>query len=418
MSLQGEGNVLLTDDIIMKEALKLLKNNLVMAALVYRDTEPRFNKVGDTISLRLPFRTKTATGRTLVNQPMIDQVIPFTINHHEHFALEINQRDRTLSLENFSDRYLKSGVVQLANVIDRTLLERLRLRTFFGSGTPGTAITHTSMLFTDAFQTNVAVPDDGLRRAVMNPLDAAEISTAIVGIQQQELVKKALLKGEMGNIADYDCFKTGNIGNHKVGDHGGTPVTNGADQTGASLVTDGWDSSVTILNEGDTFTLADVFEVNPQSYVSTGRLQRFVATAAAASDGSGNLTIAISPSINDGTNTTVDTEGNSVSLAAYQNVNAAPADGAAIVVIGVANTTYRNVFHFHRDAIALSMVDLELPQSAVVKARIRDEDSGLSLSMTQAYDIKNHSEITRIDAVWGEAMIYPELAHRFFSDNV
>jgi hypothetical protein len=64
------------------------------------------------------------------------------------------------------------------------------------------------------------------------------------------------------------------------------------------------------------------------------------------------------------------------------------------------------------------MVDLELPQTAVVKSRVRDPDSGLSLSMTGAYDITNQSEITRIDAVWGVDVIYPELGHRLWSDNV
>ena len=105
MSLQGAGNVLLTDDVIAKEALRLLKNELVTAPLVYRSVEKVFGKVGDTISLKKPFRTKTASGRTLVKQPMVDVTIPFKINNHEHFGLEITQRDRTLSLQNFSERF-------------------------------------------------------------------------------------------------------------------------------------------------------------------------------------------------------------------------------------------------------------------------------------------------------------------------
>ena len=62
-------NRLLTDDIIVKEALRLLKNSLVAAPLVHRDLEKRFAKVGDSISLQKPFRTKTASGRVLVNSP-------------------------------------------------------------------------------------------------------------------------------------------------------------------------------------------------------------------------------------------------------------------------------------------------------------------------------------------------------------
>ena len=419
MSLQGDkGNVLLTDDIIVKEALRLLKNALVTAPLVYRDLEQRFAKVGDTINLMKPYRTKSASGRTLQKQPMVDQKVPFVIDRQEHFGIEATVRDRTLTIEKFSERYLKSGICQIANVIDVSILNKLRLA-YFSSGTPGTAITTKSFHVAKAHQGKVAVPDDGMRYCIMDMLDSAEVSDAISSKFNEIMVKTALQKGYMGPLAGYELFESANIPNHTVGDHGGTPLTNGASQTGASLVTDGWDTSTTdLLVVADIFTIAGVFEINPQSYASTGRLQQFsVITANVDSDGSGNATIAISPAINDGSLTTVDAEGNTVSLAAFQNVSAAPADGAAIVVSGTANTAYRQEFLFHKEACALAMVDLELPKSAVVKARVRDPLSGLSLSMTGAYDINNHSEVTRIDAVWGTDLIYPELAHRLWSDD-
>ncbi len=417
MSTNGVDNRLLTDDIIVKEALRLLKNNLVMAPLVHRDLEKRFAKVGDTISLQKPFRTKTASGRTLQKQPMIDQTIPFEINRQEHFGLEVNQRDRTLSVQNFSDRYLKSGMIQIANVIDRSILLKLK-NAFYSSGTPGTAITTRSFMLAKAYMGNVGVPDDGMNRAVMNLLDGAEISDDISTKFNEMMVKNAIQKGYMGPLSGFDMFQSQNVPTHTVGAHAGTPLTNGAGQTGSSLVTDGWTGSITgLLNQGDVFTIAGVYEINPQNYSTTGRLQRFVVQSDTNSDAGGNATISISPAINDGTLTTVDGEGNTLSLKAYQNVTNAPADGAAITVTGVADTTYRQNYLFHRDSLALAMVDLELPQSAVVKSRVRDPESGLSLSMTGAYDINNHSEITRIDAVWGTDLIYPELAHRLWSDE-
>lgn len=417
MSVQGVNNRILTDDIIIKEALRLLKNNLVTAALVHRDLEKRFAKVGDVISLQKPFRTKTASGRTLQKQPMIDQTVPFKIDRQEHFGLEVTMRDRTMSIEKFSERYLKSGIIQLANVIDRSILLQFK-KAFFSSGTPGTAIGLKSFHLAKAYMNNVAVPSDGMRRCILNSLDAAEIADAISNKFNEAMVKKAIQKGYMGPLADFDLFESSNIPTHTVGAHGGTPLTNGASQNGATLVTDGWSSGVSgLLKMGDVFTIAGVFEINPQSYQNTGRLQHFVVTADVNSDGAGNASIPISPSINDGTLTTVDSEGNSLSLKAYQNVSAAPADGAAITVLGTANETYRENYLFHRDAVALAMVDLELPQSATVKSRVRDPDSGLSLAMTGAYDINNQTEVTRIDAVWGTDMIYGELAHRMWSDN-
>lgn len=416
MSVQGEkGNVVLTDDIIVKEALRLLKNNLVMAPLVHRDLERRFAKVGDTISLKKPFRTKTAEGRVLQKQPMTDQTTPFAINRHRHFGLEVTQRDRTLSIEQFSERYLKSGIIQIANEIDRSLLLKAK-EAWFSSGTPGTAISLKDFHLAKAYQGMVAVPEDGMRRCVLNPLDAAEISDAISNKYNEAMVKGAIQKGYMGPLAGYDLFESNNAPVHVVGAHGGTPLVNGANQTGSEIVTDGWDTGVTgLLKAGDVITFDGVFSINPQSYESTGRLQHFVVQENVNSDGTGNATIKVSPAINDGTLTTTNKAGDTVSLAAYQNVTNAPAENAPITVLGDADTSYRQNFLFHRDALALAMVDLELPQSATVKARVRDPLSGLSLSMTGAYDITQHTEVTRIDAVWGADLIYGELAHRLWS---
>lgn len=417
-ALNGHNNVLLTDDVIAKEALRLLKNNLVFAPLVYRNMESTFGKVGDTISLKKPFRTRSASGRTLVKQPLVDQVVPFKIDHQEHFGLEVTVRDRTLSLQAFSDRYLKSGIIQVANVVDRSIALEFK-KAFFSSGTPGSAITNDTFLLGAAYQSMVAVPDDGMRRAVFDMITGAQLSSNVQTKFNEMIVKDAIQKGYMGPVAGYETFQSQNVFTHTVGAYGGTPLSNGVDQTGASIITDGWTASVTgLLKAGDVITFAGVYEINPQTYESTGRLQQFVVTADVNSDVGGNATIPISPSINNGLLTTVDGEGNSVSTKGYQNVSAAIADGAAITVMGTASTTYRQALLFHRDAVGLAVIDLELPQSAVVKSRVRDEDSGLSLTLTGAYDISEQSEITRIDVVWGAHMIYPELAHRLWGSAV
>jgi len=414
-ALNGHNNVLLTDDVIAKEALRLLKNNLVFAPLVYRNMESTFGKVGDTISIRKPFRTKTASGRTLVKQPLVDQTIPFKIEYQQHFGLEVTVRDRTLSVNDFSERYLKSGMTQLANVVDRSIALQFK-KAFFSSNPVGTAINTDSFLYGAAYQSMVAVPDDGMRRAVVDMLTGAAISSDIKNKFNELMVKDAIQKGYMGPIAGYDMFQSQNVFTHTVGAYGGTPLSNSAIvQTGSSIVTDGWTASVVgLLKAGDVITFAGVNEINPQSYQSTGRLQQFLVTADVTSDVSGNATILISPSINNGTLTTLDAEGNAISTAGYQNVTAGISDNSAITVMGTANATYRQGILFHRDAVGLAVIDLELPQSAVVKSRARDEDSGLSLTLTGAYDVSAQTEVTRIDVVWGTNMIYPELAHRLW----
>ena len=175
---------------------------------------------------------------------------------------------------------------------------------------------------------------------------------------------------------------------HTVGNHGGTPLVNGTITNGDTVTFDGGTASTTgFLLAGDVITFDGVFGVNPQNYETTGLLQEFVVLEDVDTDGTGAGTIKIFPALNDGTATITNPDGGTVSTGAYQNVTALPADNAPITVAGAANSTYEQNYLFHRDAIALAMIDLELPQSAVIKARAADPETGLSLTLTGAYDI-------------------------------
>jgi len=417
MSVQGEeGNVYLTDDIILREMLKELKSSAVGVKRVHRNLEKHFGKVGDIISIEKPFKTKTAEGRTLSIQPMADQKISFKIDRQRNFGLQFTQRDRTLSIRNFSDRYLKSGVRQLGVDIEQSVLECAVKKTYSVSGTPGTAIDSDKITDAAGYMTDVAVPEDGMRTGILNTRDGKTIDKEMKSVYNPEIVKGAIRRGYLGPVSDIDMYRSAVMPVHRVGDYGGTPLVNGAGQNGSTLVTDGWTASKTeLLRVGDAFTIAGVYEIHPQTRMSTGRLQTFVVTEIASSNGSGQSSIKISPAINDGTVTTTNAAGETVSLSAYQNVSAAPADNAPITVVGTANLYYRQNVLFHRDAFTLCMVQKELPESAPVKARITDDETGLSLSMTSQYDITEDMQVYRVDAVWGVDSLMPELAHRIYS---
>lgn len=410
-----ESNKILTDDVIAKKALVLLKNNMVAARLVYRDYEKTFGKVGDTIRLKLPFRTKSASGRTLVKQPLVDQTVPFKINRQEHVGLEYTVKDKTLDIEQFAERYLKSGMIQMANVVDRSILLTMK-NSFHTSGTPGVRPgAFIDFATASAKQTTYAVPDDGMRRAVIDPFTCASLSDEVTKLFKESMVEAAYKKGYKGPVSNFDTYESQNLPKHTVGDHGGTPLMAAVGTNSNTIDTDGWTASKTgLLKVGDVFTVAGVYGVNPQSYETTGILQEFVVQADANSSAGGLSTITFAPSMNDGTLTTTNDDGDTVSLGAYQNVTALPADGAPITVLGAANTTYEQNYLFHRDAIALCVTNLELPKSAVVKERVYDPESGLSILLTQAYDINEMAEVTRIDIVWGAQLIYPELAMRLW----
>jgi hypothetical protein len=408
-----QNNKILTDDVIAKKALVLLKNNLVAARLVYRDYERTFGKVGDTISIKQPFRTKSASGRQLVKQPMVDRTIPLSIDNQEHVGLEYTVKDKTLDIEQFAERYLKSGMIQMANKVDRSILMTLK-NAFHSTGTPGTRPSKfIDFANAGAKMTTYAVPDDGMRHAVIDPFTCASLSDEVTKLFKEAMVEAAWKKGYKGPVSNFDVFESQNLPKHTVGAYGGTPLVAGTITNGDTITTDGWTTSVTgLLKAGDVIKFAGVYGVNPQSYETTGILQDFVVQEDVNSTAGGLATIKVFPSMNDGTATTTNKEGDSISLAAWQNITALPADNAPITVMGAASTTYEQNYLFHRDAIALCVTNLEKPKSATVAESVYDPESGLSILLTQAYDINEHSEVTRIDIVWGVDLIYPELAMR------
>lgn len=418
MGVYGEdGNVFLTDDIILRELMEELISSCVAIKRVDRRLETAFAKVGDTISLEKPFMTSTTEGRTLSIQPMTDLKVPFTINRQRNFGLRFNQRDRTLSIDKFKERYLNVGIRQLGNDVEQSVLQCAIQKSYFGGGTPGTALSPDIVMDIDGYMTDVAIPEDGLRSGIINTKDGVAIDKAVKGLYNPDMVKGAVQKGYLGPISELQLYRSAMVPKHTVGNHGGTPLVKGAGQKGASLDIDGGTAGVTgFLVVGDTFTIDGVYEIHPQTKIKTGPLQRFVVGANANTAAvTGAVTLSISPSINDGTLTTTNAAGETVSLAAYKNVSNAPADNAPIRVIGLANTTYQQNVFFHKNAITLAVVPKELPETAPVKARVSDPESGLSLSMTADYNINEDEQTYRVDLVWGVDSLQPELMYRNYS---
>ena len=146
------------------------------------------------------------------------------------------------------------------------------------------------------------------------------------------------------------------------------------------------------------FTIADVNSVNPQSRQSTGQAQQFVVTADVSSDGSGNLTAAISPAI--------------TSAGAFQTVDALPVDNAALTIVGAGGTATSQGLLHHKDAFTLAMADLPLPQGTDMAARVSDDQLGMSIRLIRDYDINNDKFPCRLDVLYGWASLRPELACR------
>jgi hypothetical protein len=317
---------------------------------------------------------------------------------------KFSTNDLTLTIQEYSERYIKPAMIVLANTIDAALCLEGKNNFPAITGTPGTTPAAFSALSGLAtVMDNVPVPDDGMRTLVVNPAARWAMAngmggTGSVGIFNADIVHGMVRRGRLGEIANFDIYGDQNIVVHTTGTYSGTPLVNNAAFVNNTNVVafDGMTGSVTnALRPGDIFTIAGVFGVNDVSKQSTGVLRQFVVLAAVdTTGGAGSATVY--PTLNDGS-----------TFAPYQTVTALPADNAAITIVGTSAVQYPRNLGFHQNALALVTVPLELPDSAVFKARA--DWRGYSIRVIKDYDIDSDEEIIRLDILFGVKAIYPEL---------
>lgn len=398
-------NAIITPTMIAKEALMQLENNLVAGNLVHRDYKKEFVKVGSTVNVRKPVKFVAEDGATAVMQDVEEANTSITIDQRKHVAWKFTTQDLTLSISEYSERYIKPAAIALANKVD---LDVLGLYKYVWNwvGTPGQTVDSFSDFAKGPERLDLmAVPKD-MRHSVLSTGDYWGIAGAATGLYMQNVASDAYRKAMIGNLGGVDTYMDQNVRKHTVGAHGGTPVIDGDNQNttyalskltnSQTLTTDGWTEGVA-LKAGDVFTIADVYSVNPVNKESTGVLQQFVLLAdKTTSSSTVDTDLSISPAI--------------ITSGPYQNVNAAPADDATITYLGTASTAYSQNMVFHKNAFALVTVPLEMPDDVDFKAR--ETHKGLSLRVIKWYDGVNDEEKIRLDVLYGVKAIYPDLATR------
>ena len=410
-------NNVITSSIITNETLRILHNESAFLGNINTEYEDQFAnkgmKAGSVVNVRQPVQYTIRDGATINIQDVNELTVPITMEAEFGIDWAFSDYDLKLSIDEFSKRYLAPAAKRLAAELDLRIATRFYRGVANFSGTPGTPIsTAQAVLDAAVLLDNAACPRTDGRMLALTPLSNAKLVGGMSGLFNDQATQgKQLKNGMMSTNLGLDFIMSQNLPTHTVGGLGGTPLVNGANQglinsgstdnpsaATTSLVTDGWTAAVANrLKRGDVFTIAGVFAVNPETKVSTGVLRQFIATADAASDGAGNLTVAIYPAI--------------IAGGSYQNVTARPADNAAITVLtGTASTAYGQNLMFHRDAFTLVTADMELPKGMDMADRAVED--GVSIRFIRGYDITNNRRICRFDLLAGYGLLRPEWAVR------
>lgn len=403
---------IINPSIIAKEALFHLENNVIMGQKVHRQYKKEFVKIGNTVTIRKPVKFIATAGAARSNQDVIEETTSIVINNRQHVSWSFSSQDLTLTIEEYAERYIKPAMIALANTIDQALCLEGAEAFFNITGTPGTTpATFAVLSDTGQKMDEEPVPDDGNRCLILNPAARWAMAnglggTGSGGIFNADIVHEMVRRGRLGELANFDIYGDQNIVVHLNGTYAGTVLVNDASFSNDTNIVnvDGLGNSITnAVRLGDIFTIADVFSVNDISKQSTGFLQHFVVEANANSGiTTGPAALTVFPDLNDGS---------TASTAAFQTVDALPADNAAVTFLtGASAVSHPQNLAFHKNALALVTVPLELPDSATFKARA--DWRGYSIRVIKDYDIDTDDEIIRLDILFGTKAIYRELGCR------
>lgn len=393
-------NTLLTPTQVTRKALMVLHQKLNFVGSITRDYDDSYARegarIGDTLKIRLPNQYTVGTGAAITPQDTVETSVSLQVATQKHVPMKFTSVDLTLSLDDFNERIIEPAMSVLAANIESDVLSNVYKDVYNQVNNHGAPSTFNKVLQgRKLLMDNLAPVND--RSVCLNTQDNVDMVDNLKGLfNDQASLSKQFKEGYLGRTAGFDFMENTLLPSHTPGTKAGTPLVNGATQTGASLITDGWTNSTAALKKGDVFTIAGVNRVHPETKATTNVLQQFVATADGTADGSGNLTIAISPSI--------------VTSGATQNVSASPADNAAITVAGTASTAHGLSLAYQKGAFAFATADLFMPKGLDFAAR--DNHDGISMRIMRDFDITNDLLICRCDVLYGYKTLRPQLAAR------
>lgn len=396
-------NTLLTIDMITREALRVLRNQLTFTRNVNREYDSSFAKsgakIGQTLRIRLPNAYIVRSGKTFSAQDTAEIKVDLTVDQQIGVDIEFSSVEQTMSLDDFSKRVLEPALSVVSNKIDADGLA-LYKDIYSHVGAPGTdPNTALTLLQSQQKLNEKSAPLDESRFATFNPAGQVSMVDALKGFfHAGQKISDQFKNGLMANgILGFNMIGMDqNVATHTVGKTAGTPLVDDTVASGDSSVNiDGWtEAADVVLTQGDVFTIAGVFAVNPVNKATLPVLQQFVVTADATT-ASNQVEVAVSPSF--------------ISTGARQNISALPADDAAVTVVGSAEVGYAQNLAYHRNAFTLGMADLEMPPNV---AGSRAVDDGISVRIVQQYQLGTDITGTRLDVLYGWATIRPELACR------
>ncbi|QDH15583.1 hypothetical protein E3E11_06645 [Oecophyllibacter saccharovorans] len=425
-------NALINNSIITREALAIRRNTNDFIQNIDRQYQSQFAregaKIGATLNVRLPNDYVVQDGPVVNPEATEERSIPITVNYRKNVPMTFSTQERTLNIDDFSERYIAPAVNALLGQVasDAMTLALDVSNMVLNQDADGNLLSPNpnTWLRAKAKLTECNAPLND-RYAVLDPnTDANTVAAMANMFNPTDRISTQTIDGQMGSkilgvkgwMQDQTvAISVGGSYDSKATATGayGSYLPNGqpAPVVTISSVTSPHSSAITVsainggLNKGDIITIEGVNAVNRVTKKDRHTLQQFVVLADCPS---GSTAIPVSPAIippkEDGT------------PVPYQTVAKAPQSGAAVKMVNPQGKAIRRNLLYSKKALTMVTVDLELVRAGVVDCGRASLD-GISLRTLTYYNGSDDTRGTRLDVLYGLGMlrgdwacIVPELA--------
>lgn len=388
-------NQFITTDLVSNTALAMFANNapfVMTASRIYQDDFVSSGyKIGDTLQVRRQNHFIVGDGSVATPQSIIETVETIVVAHQYHALIAYTIQDLSLRIEDFSRLFIAPAIQEVITQMEKDIASSAEQELNFFTGTAGVAInsfTTVDLAGAKLLEQGVNIASDAYM--AMTVRDGSSLKGALLNNFTPVFNEDIVRSSAIGHLSYFDIFQSQNIKHHIAGAgprlYSADPLlVNGAVSSGNTIIMDGATISITdYFVVGDLISIEGVQSVNPVGRAATGQDMQWVVTANASSDGAGNITVTVSPSIISDT------------LNPNRNVSNAVPNNAPVTMVGSHNV---NVAYPSRglDIVCPPLYKLQVPYASVAV----DPETGLSLAVTQTGDILGYQNYMRIDLLCG-----------------
>lgn len=348
---------------------------------------------GDTINISVPALYTMGTSFDLTSslQDMLEQKVALALDIVGSVGVELNSQElaSSINIGSVYDRVIKPAAQAIAQGVEQTCLNRAALQVGNIVGTAGSTVFDTAtMLSANQKITEFLAPQDENRYALLNPAAQASAINARKGFPNPAGNLTSQYKyGVMGQADGMNYMSNNLLAPLTRGTANPTMTVTTTSVAGATTIALTGSGTETLI-AGQTFTVANVNAVHPQTKADLGYLKQFVISANNTASGGAYTGVALG-----GEPIYTSTSGS------LQNVTRFPTSGDVVTLGagtgGTLSTTYRENLCYHKDAFRMVSVPLILPINEQISEQYTWK--GVTVAIVQSFDVLKRRMITRVD---------------------